>query len=646
MRHNGVMDATSHPTYDDVIAEIAADPGAYWLTQARELIDWVREPTIAVDDSQAPIYRWFPDGELNVCFNAIDRHVAAGRGEQAAIIYDSPVTDTVRTITYAELLDEVSRFARALSDRGVSKGDRVVIYMPMIPEAAVAMLACARIGAIHSVVFGGFAPAELAVRIDDTAPKAVISTSAGVERNRILEYKPMLDEAISLASSKPEFSVIVQRDEHRCELGTTDLDYAELLAATPEGIDPVTVKSTDELYVLYTSGTTGKPKGIVRDSGGYAVALAYSMPHIFGLEPGDTMFTASDVGWVVGHSYIVYGPLLAGVTSVLFEGKPIGTPDAGTFFRIIEDHGVNVHFTAPTAMRVVRKEDPNGELIGKYDLSTLRASFLAGERLDPDTYEWTTNILAEATGREIPVVDNWWQTETGWPIAANPLGLTRFPLKAGSPTKPVPGYEIEVVDPGGAPVPAGQEGLIVMKLPLPPGTMATVWGDDSRFVSSYLSAFDGYYLTGDSGYLDEDGYVFVMGRTDDVINVAGHRLSTGVMEAVIASHPAVTEAAVIGVHDETKGQSPRALVVLGDSAEAADPEEITAELVAMVRREIGPVAAFRQVDIVSALPKTRSGKILRKTMREIADGVENPAVPSTIEDRTVLDALEAVLRGR
>ncbi|WP_342038426.1 MULTISPECIES: acetate--CoA ligase [Brevibacterium] len=640
------MDATSHPTYDDVIAEIAADPGAYWLTQARELIDWVREPTIAVDDSQAPIYRWFPDGELNVCFNALDRHVAAGRGEQAAIIYDSPVTDTVRTITYAELLDEVSRFARALSDRGVSKGDRVVIYMPMIPEAAVAMLACARIGAIHSVVFGGFAPAELAVRIDDTAPKAVISTSAGVERNRILEYKPMLDEAISLASSKPEFSVIVQRDEHRCELGTTDLDYAELLAATPEGIDPVTVKSTDELYVLYTSGTTGKPKGIVRDSGGYAVALAYSMPHIFGLEPGDTMFTASDVGWVVGHSYIVYGPLLAGVTSVLFEGKPIGTPDAGTFFRIIEDHGVNVHFTAPTAMRVVRKEDPNGELIGKYDLSTLRASFLAGERLDPDTYEWTTNILAEATGREIPVVDNWWQTETGWPIAANPLGLTRFPLKAGSPTKPVPGYEIEVVDPGGAPVPAGQEGLIVMKLPLPPGTMATVWGDDSRFVSSYLSAFDGYYLTGDSGYLDEDGYVFVMGRTDDVINVAGHRLSTGVMEAVIASHPAVTEAAVIGVHDETKGQSPRALVVLGDSAEAADPEEITAELVAMVRREIGPVAAFRQVDIVSALPKTRSGKILRKTMREIADGVENPAVPSTIEDRTVLDALEAVLRGR
>ena len=638
------MNATPRPTYDDVIAEISADPGAYWLEQARTLIDWVKEPTQAVDDSTAPIYRWFPDGELNVCFNALDRHVAAGRGDQAAIIYDSPVTDTIRTITYAELLDEVSRFARALSDRGVGKGDRVVIYLPMIPEAAVAMLACARIGAIHSVVFGGFAPAELAVRIDDTAPKAVISTSAGVERGRILEYKPMLDEAISLAESKPEFTVIVQRDEHRCDLGETDLDYAELLDATPEGIDPVTVKSTDELYVLYTSGTTGKPKGIVRDSGGYAVALAYSMPHIFGLEPGDTMFTASDVGWVVGHSYIVYGPLLAGVTSVLFEGKPIGTPDAGTFFRIIEDHGVNVHFTAPTAMRVVRKEDPDGKLIGKYELSSLRASFLAGERLDPDTYEWTTRILAEATGRDIPVVDNWWQTETGWPIAANPLGLTRFPLKAGSPTKPVPGYDIEIVDPGGTPVPAGQEGLIVMKLPLPPGTMATVWGDDSRFVSSYLSAFDGYYLTGDSGYLDEDGYVYVMGRTDDVINVAGHRLSTGVMEAVIASHPAVTEAAVIGVHDETKGQSPRALVVLGDSAEAADAEEITAELVAMVRREIGPVAAFKQVDIVPALPKTRSGKILRKTMREIADGAESPAVPSTIEDRSVLDALEGVLR--
>ncbi|QQT70198.1 acetate--CoA ligase [Brevibacterium casei] len=638
------MNAISRPTYDDVIAEISADPGEYWLEQARTLIDWVKEPTKAVDDSAAPIYRWFPDGELNVCFNALDRHVAAGRGDQAALIYDSPVTDTVRTITYAELLDEVSRFARALSDRGVGKGDRVVIYLPMIPEAAVAMLACARIGAIHSVVFGGFAPAELAVRIDDTAPKAVISTSAGVERGRILEYKPMLDEAIDLAESKPEFTVIVQRDEHRCELGETDLDYAELLAATSEGIDPVTVKSTDELYVLYTSGTTGKPKGIVRDSGGYAVALAYSMPHIFGLEPGDTMFTASDVGWVVGHSYIVYGPLLAGVTSVFFEGKPIGTPDAGTFFRIIEDHGVNVHFTAPTAMRVIRKEDPDGALIGKYDLSSLRASFLAGERLDPDTYEWTTRILAEATGRDIPVVDNWWQTETGWPIAANPLGLTRFPLKAGSPTKPVPGYDIEIVDPGGAPVPAGQEGLIVMKLPLPPGTMATVWGDDSRFVSSYLSAFDGYYLTGDSGYLDEDGYVYVMGRTDDVINVAGHRLSTGVMEAVIASHPAVTEAAVIGVHDETKGQSPRALVVLGDSAEAVDPDEIAAELVAMVRKEIGPVAAFRQVDIVSALPKTRSGKILRKTMREIADGAENPTVPSTIEDRSVLDALEDVLR--
>ncbi|MDH5148023.1 acetate--CoA ligase [Brevibacterium casei] len=638
------MNAISRPTYDDVIAEISADPGEYWLEQARTLIDWVQEPTRAVDASAAPIYRWFPDGELNVCFNALDRHVAAGRGDQAALIYDSPVTDTVRTITYAELLDEVSRFARALSDRGVGKGDRVVIYLPMIPEAAVAMLACARIGAIHSVVFGGFAPAELAVRIDDTAPKAVISTSAGVERGRILEYKPMLDEAIDLAESKPEFTVIVQRDEHRCELGETDLDYAELLAATSEGIDPVTVKSTDELYVLYTSGTTGKPKGIVRDSGGYAVALAYSMPHIFGLEPGDTMFTASDVGWVVGHSYIVYGPLLAGVTSVFFEGKPIGTPDAGTFFRIIADHGVNVHFTAPTAMRVIRKEDPDGRLIGQYDLSSLRASFLAGERLDPDTYEWTTRILAEATGRDIPVVDNWWQTETGWPIAANPLGLTRFPLKAGSPTKPVPGYDIEIVDPGGAPVPAGQEGLIVMKLPLPPGTMATVWGDDSRFVSSYLSAFDGYYLTGDSGYLDEDGYVYVMGRTDDVINVAGHRLSTGVMEAVIASHPAVTEAAVIGVHDETKGQSPRALVVLGDSAEAVDPDEIAAELVAMVRKEIGPVAAFRQVDIVSALPKTRSGKILRKTMREIADGAENPAVPSTIEDRSVLDALEDVLR--
>lgn len=649
MSHNEYMNTSAEkqsPSYDDVIDAISANPEGFWLEKATEYIDWVKEPTRAVDDATAPIYRWYPDGELNVCYNAIDRHVEAGRGDQAAIIYDSPVTDTIRTITYTELLGEVSRFARALSDKGVTKGDRVVIYMPMVPEAAVAMLACARIGAIHSVVFGGFAPNELAVRIDDTAPKAVISTSCGVEKSRILEYKPMLDEAIDLAQNKPEFSVIVQRDEHRCELGENDLDYAELLAATPEGIDPVTVKATDELYVLYTSGTTGKPKGIVRDSGGYAVALAYSMPTLFDLNPGDTMFTASDVGWVVGHSYIVYAPLLAGVTSVLFEGKPIGTPDAGTFFRIIEQHGVNVHFTAPTAMRVVRKEDPKGELIKKYDLSSLRASFLAGERLDPDTYEWTTQILAEATGRDIPVVDNWWQTETGWPIAANPLGLNRFPLKAGSPTKSVPGYQIEILDASGKPVPAGEEGLIVMKLPLPPGTMATVWGDDSRFVSSYLAAFDGYYLTGDSGYLDEDGYVFVMGRTDDVINVAGHRLSTGVIEAVIASHPAVTETAVIGVHDETKGQSPRALVVLGDSAEATDPDTIIAELVALVRKEIGPVAAFKQVDIVPALPKTRSGKILRKTMREIADGVDSPAVPSTIEDRSVLDSLESVLNRR
>ena len=646
MRHNGSMNTTienSAESYDDVVARIAEDPEVFWLEQAKNHIDWVTEPTKAVDESNAPIYRWFPDGELNVCYNALDRHVANGRGDQAAIIYDSPVTDTVRSITYAELLDEVSRFARALADRGVTKGDRVVIYMPMIPEAAVAMLACARLGAIHSVVFGGFAPNELAVRIDDTAPKAVISTSCGVEKSRVLEYKPMLDEAIEIAENKPDFTVIVQRDEHRCELGENDLDYAELLAQTPEGIDPVAVKATDELYVLYTSGTTGKPKGIVRDSGGYAVAGAFSMPTVFGLHPGDTMFTASDVGWVVGHTYIIYAPLLAGVTSVLYEGKPVGTPDAGAFFRAIEQHKVNVHFTAPTAMRVVRKEDPNGELMKKYDLSSLRAEFLAGERLDPDTYEWTTKILAEATGRDVPVVDNWWQTETGWPITANPLGLTRFPLKAGSSTKPTPGFHVEVVDPGGQPVPAGEEGLIVIRLPLPPGTMATVWGDDERFISSYLAAFDGYYLTGDSGYLDEDGYVFVMGRTDDVINVAGHRLSTGIIEAVVASHPAVAEAAVIGVHDDMKGQIPRALVVLGDSAEAADPDTVIDELVALVRKEIGPVAAFKRVDLVAGLPKTRSGKILRKTMRQIADGADDPAVPSTIEDRSVLDDLGAVL---
>ncbi|MYM19262.1 acetate--CoA ligase [Brevibacterium sp. 5221] len=630
--------------YEAAARAAAEDPERYWL-EAAAAIDWVKAPTRALDDTRAPIYRWFPDGELNVCYNALDRHVAAGRGDDAALVYDSPVTGTQRTYTYAELTDLTARFARALADRGVAKGDRVIIYMPMIPEAVITMLACARLGAIHSVVFGGFSAKELAVRIDDTAPRAVVSASCGIERTRVIEYKPLLDRAIELAEAKPEFSVVVQRPQAPAQLRAGfDLDFAELMAATPEGAPCTTVRSTDELYVLYTSGTTGKPKGIVRDSGGYATALAWSMPHLFGLRPGDTMFTASDVGWVVGHSYIVYGPLLAGVTTVLFEGKPIGTPDASTFFRVIADHGANVFFAAPTAMRVIRKEDPDGEFMKSHDLSSIRAWFMAGERLDPGTYEWTTQKLKEATGRDIPVIDNWWQTETGWPIATNPIGLRTFPLKPGSPTKPVPGYAIEVLDAAGEPVPAGTEGLVVVRLPLPPGTMATVWGDDERYVSSYLSAFDGYYLSGDGGMVDEDGYVYVMGRTDDVINVSGHRLSTGTMEAALASHPAVAECAVIGVEDPTTGQVPRALVVLGGGQAAeSDAQALRDELVARVREQVGPVAALKRIDFVPALPKTRSGKILRKTMRELADGRADVVVPSTIEDPAVLDGLREVL---
>ena len=629
--------------YEAAAHAAATDPESFWLDAASS-IDWVSRPTRALDDSRAPIYRWFPDGQLNVCYNALDRHVKAGRGDDTALIYDSPVTGAKESFTYAQLTDLTARLAQALTDRGVGKGDRVIIYLPMIPQAVISMLACARIGAIHSVVFGGFSAKELAVRIDDIAPKAVISASCGVERTRIVEYKPLLDRAVELAAQKPEFSIIVQRPQHPCELTPGfDEDYAEVMRTTTAHAPCTTVNATDPLYVLYTSGTTGKPKGIVRDSGGSATALAWSMPNLFGLRPGDTMFTASDVGWVVGHSYIVYAPLLAGVTSVLFEGKPIGTPDASTFFRVVSEHAVNVFFAAPTAMRVIRKEDPNGVLMQRYDLSSLRAWFLAGERLDPDTYEWTTEKLAQATGRSIPVIDNWWQTETGWPIATNPLGLHQFELKPGSPTRPVPGYQIEVLDAAGSPVAPGTEGLVVIRLPLPPGTLCGVWGDEARYVSSYLAAFDGYYLTGDSGIVDEDGYVYVMGRTDDVINVAGHRLSTGTMEAALASHPAVTECAVIGVADDTKGQMPRALVVLSAQAQAGD--DLRAELVARVREEVGAVAALKRIDFVPALPKTRSGKILRKTMREYADHQPDVVVPSTIEDAEVLGALRPVLES-
>jgi propionyl-CoA synthetase len=612
------------------------DPAGFW-GDAAKAVDWIRFPPRILDDDVAPFYRWFRGGVLNTAYNALDRHVIAGRAEQPAIHYDSPVTGTRRTLTYADLLEQVARFGGVLRALGVEPGDRVVIYLPMVPEAVIAMLACARIGAVHSVVFGGFAPAELAARIDDAKPRVVVSASCGVEPSRIVPYKPMLDRAIELAAHTPERCVILQRPEAVAELGERDLDWA--VAMRPGAADPaeaVAVEATDPLYILYTSGTTGKPKGIVRDHGGHAVALAYSMSAIYDIGPGDVFWAASDVGWVVGHSYIVYAPLLVGATTVLYEGKPVGTPDAGAFWRVVQDYRVNALFTAPTAFRAIRKEDPQAEHLAHYDVSSLRTLFLAGERLDPDTYEWAGRVLG------VPVVDNWWQTETGWPICANPRGLEELPIKAGSPSVPVPGYDVQVLDETGRPLGPDAEGTICIRLPLPPGTLPTLWQDDERYVASYLSAFPGWYLTGDGGHKDADGYLYVMGRTDDVINVAGHRLSTGSMEAVLAQHPAVAECAVVGVADALKGQVPRGLVVLKSGVDV-DPEVLRAELVRAVRDEIGAVAALREIDVVPALPKTRSGKILRKTMREIADG-RVPAVPSTIEDPQVLDRLTPILR--
>ncbi len=624
--------------YETAYRQSISDPDAFWA-EAAKAIDWITPPPRVLDDSRPPFYRWFTGGTLNTCHNALDRHVDAGRGGQAALVYDSPVTGVVRTVTYAELLDEVARFGGVLRSLGVEQGDRVVIYMPMVPEAVVAMLACARIGAVHSVVFGGFAPAELSVRIEDAKPKVVVSASCGIEPSRVVPYKPMLDEAVRRSAHKPARSVVLQREQAPAELGPQDVDWSEAMASV-EPVGCVEVGATDPLYILYTSGTTGRPKGIVRDNGGHAVALRWSMENIYGIGPGDAWFTASDVGWVVGHSYIVYAPLLTGATTVLYEGKPVGTPDAGAFWRVIADHGVKAMFTAPTAYRAIKREDPAGKLMKSHDLSSLRTVFLAGERLDPDTYEWA----AARTG--VPVVDNWWQTETGWPIAANPRGLEALPIKPGSPSVPVPGYDVQVLGENGEPLPAGEEGAICIRLPLPPGTLPTLWGDDDRYVAGYLSAFEGYYLTGDGGLLDEDGYLFVMGRTDDVLNVAGHRLSTGSIEAALAGHEAVAECAVIGVADDLKGQIPRALVVLKAGVDAqADGERICAELVQRVRGEVGAVASLRQVDVVAALPKTRSGKILRKTMREIADG-KTPNVPGTIEDATVLETLGPVLRPR
>jgi propionyl-CoA synthetase len=626
--------------YADVHRRSIDDPEGFWAEQAA-LVDWIHKPTRVLDDDRPPFYRWYPDGTLNTCYNALDRHVVAGHGDRTALVYDSPVTGTKQSFSYAELVEKVATFAGALRGFGVEKGDRVVIYLPMIPEAVIAMLACARIGAVHSVVFGGFAPHELAVRIDDAKPKVLVTASCGIEPTRVVEYKPMVDRALELAEHAPLAVVVKQRPELEAPLVEgRDHDWNLVMkAGLTAPAECVEVQATDPLYVLYTSGTTGKPKGIVRDNGGHAVAMAWSLPHVYDVHAGQVWWAASAVGWVVGHSYIVYAPLICGATTVLYEGKPVGTPDAGAFWRVVAEHGVEALFTAPTAVRAIKKEDPSAALLADHDLSRFRTLFLAGERLDPDTWQWATDALG------VPVVDNWWQTETGWPIAANLRGLDPMPIKPGSPSVPVPGYAVEILDEHGRPVPTGSEGAICLRLPLPPGTLPTLWGDDDRYVASYLSAFDGYYLSGDGGYVDDDGYLYVMGRTDDVINVAGHRLSTGSMEAVIAGHPAVAECAVIGVADQLKGQLPRGFVVLkaGVADDPASVDTVARELVALVRDEIGAVAAFKDVTVVGGLPKTRSGKILRKTMREIADGAD-PAVPSTIEDPGVLDTLRPALR--
>ena len=622
--------------YAEVYDRWAAEPESFWREAAQD-VDWITPASQVLDDSAAPLYRWFADAECNTCWNALDRHVEAGRGNQAAIIHDSPVTDSKTTITYAALLDRVSKVAGVLAARGVTRGDRVVIYMPMIPEALVAMLACARIGAVHSVVFGGFAAHELAVRINDAQPKAVLSASCGIEGARVIAYKPLLDRALEQSEHKPAFTLILQRPQAEAEMiDGRDLDWAaEETAAQPVGCTPV--KGSDPLYILYTSGTTGQPKGVVRDNAGHMVALQWTMKNLYNVAPGEVFWAASDVGWVVGHSYICYAPLLAGCTTLVFEGKPVGTPDAGTFWRVIEEHGVKALFTAPTAIRAIRREDPNADFIRQYDLSGLRALFLAGERADPDTIKWAETHLQK------PVIDHWWQTETGWAIAANPLGIEHLPVKHGSPTVPMPGYQVDVLDEGGRPVGPGELGAIAIKLPLPPGTLPTLWNAEDRFRQSYLTTFPGYYETGDAGMKDEDGYVYIMARTDDVINVAGHRLSTGAMEEVLSSHPDVAECAVIGIGDKLKGQQPLGLVCLSAGVNR-DEADVQAECVALVRQEIGPVAAFKRCLVVDALPKTRSGKILRGTMVSIADGTPWN-MPATIDDPAVLDAISARIAG-
>ncbi len=605
------------------------DPEGFW-GEAAEGIDWITPWDRVLDDSNAPFYRWFPGAQLNTCYNAVDRHVET-RGNQAALIYDSAVTRTRRTYTYRQLRQEVALFAGALAAQGVSKGDRVLIYMPMIPEAVIAMLACARLGAVHSVVFGGFAPQELATRIDDAQPKIIVSASCGIEGTRVIEYKPLLDQAIKLSKNKPSRCIIRQRESCECELTEgRDVSWQDAVAAAKPH-DCVPVMATDPLYILYTSGTTGIPKGVVRDNGGHAVALRWTMKNVYGVEPGDVYWAASDVGWVVGHSYIVYGPLLNGNTTILYEGKPVGTPDAGAFWRVIADHGVNCLFTAPTAFRAIKKEDPHGALIGKYDISSLRALFLAGERSDPDTLKWAEEKL------QVPVIDHWWQTETGWAICANCLGIEQLPVKHGSPTVAAPGWDVRVVDEACHELERGKIGALVIKLPLPPGSLPTLWNDDERFVSSYLREFPGYYKTADAGYIDEDGYVYVMSRTDDIINVAGHRLSTGGMEEVVASHPDVAECAVIGVADDLKGEVPLGFLVLNSGVDRPH-HDIVSEVIQLVRNEIGAVASFKTAIVVQRLPKTRSGKILRGTMKKIADRTAW-RMPATIDDPAILDEI-------
>ena len=622
--------------YADVQARAKQDPEGYWM-QAASGVDWITPPSRALSADRAPLYDWFTDATVNTCWNAVDRHVLAGRGDQAAIIHDSPVTQSKRTITYAELQTRVASLAGALRARGITKGDRVILYMPMVPEALEAMLACARLGAIHSVVFGGFAAAELAVRIDDCTPKAIIAASCGIEPGRVVHYKPLLDGAIDMARHKPEFCVILQREQEVARLiEGRDLDWHGF----QYGVEPaecVPVEGSHPAYILYTSGTTGAPKGVVRPTAGHLVALNWTMRAIYNVGPGDVFWAASDVGWVVGHSYICYGPLIAGCTTVVYEGKPVGTPDAGAFWRVIAEHKVRSFFTAPTALRAIKRDDPEGLLIGGYDLSHLQAIYLAGERADPDTILWAQRHV------KVPVIDHWWQTETGYAIAANPMGIEPLPVKIGSPTVAMPGYDVQVLDEGGHPVPAGTLGAIAIRLPLPPGTLSTLWNAEARFVKSYLSHFPGFYETGDAGYVDDDGYLYIMARTDDVINVAGHRLSTGAMEEVLAGHPDVAECAVIGVADALKGQSPLGFLCLNRGSNRA-AEDVVRECVALMREKIGPVADFKRACVVDRLPKTRSGKILRGTMVKIADS-EPFKPPATIDDPAILDEIRTALQA-